>query len=368
MNLEKQSASSIPEGHNVLKTRSGIHEALGRGVSKAKKDESCSTVMRVDANLLQQVLQEYESDLKAPKSSSQEMDEFLAEFEQSDEMRKKCTSVFDARTKQMIEESLARQNSALDPEKNDHEDPRYMSAVQLIEEQHGLVVINNLNQFPKKTYKELALMMIENEQADLLGRHMFAFKHLDKEVAQKMIEAGQGHYVASTLYPQVNSVFEIDREIALALIQNDEKTGYAVIHNLDRFSPEDHPDLINALLDAGNAKSVVRYLDSIKPLLNKNILFKLVNNGQIRVVAQRLDLFPGLDKEVALKLIDLRYARAVSFHLKRFQGLDREVAERMIQAGENKIVEKNPEIFGLKEGTGLFKKVQEFAQGIIGKK
>ncbi len=368
MSLEKES-SSVPVGRNVLKTRSGIYEALGKSMPKEKKNESCSTAMQVDASLLQQIMQEYENDLKTVKSSSQEMDSLLFEYEQSDEMRKKCTSVFDECTKQVLEESLTRQfKPGAKVEAKDYKDPHYMAAIHLIKEERGLAVINNLDDFPEKYYKEFALLMIANNQAELLGRHMFAFKHLDKEVAEKMIEAGQGHYVASTLFPQVNPVFEIDDEIGLKLIRADQKTGYAVIDNLSRFSPEYYIELIDALFETENIHAITRHLRVIKPFLNKSFLFRLIKEGQIRVVAQRLDLFSGLDKEIAMEIIDLGYAHWVGMHIKHFKGLDREVAEKMIRMGEKDTVERYPNFFGLKKGTGLFEKMQGIAQGIIRKK
>ncbi|MCP4522962.1 MAG: hypothetical protein GY828_01955, partial [Candidatus Gracilibacteria bacterium] len=121
-----------------------------------------------------------------------------------------------------------------------------------------------------------------------------------KEIAQKLIDAGNGNIVA---------------------------------YNLEKFEGLDHKEIAQKLIDTGGLSSIVCNGEKFEGL-DTNIAKKLIDAGSGDFVAYNLEKFEGLDhKEIAQKLIDAGNGNVVAYYLGKSEGLDTEIAQKLIYAG-----------------------------------
>ena len=203
-------------------------------------------------------------------------------------------------------------------------------ALKLIEAGQGYAVAVYLSNFEGLDHRDIALKLIEAGEGRAVAEFLSEFGGLDSIVALKLIEAGEGRAVAKYL-----SNFEgLDSIVALKLIEAGE--GYAVAVYLPSFEGLDHRDIALKLIEAGEGYAVAKHLSSFEGLDHRDIALKLFEAGQGRAVAVHLSNFEGLDhREIALRLIEAGEGRAVAVYLSNFEGLDhREIALRLIEARE----------------------------------
>jgi len=177
-------------------------------------------------------------------------------------------------------------------------------------------------------------------EGDIRGALHFRDEHQlkisDSDIAQSLIEAGQGWAVAKNL-----SKFQgLDhKHIAEKLIDNE--MGWAVAHYLSNFQGLEHKYIAERLIGAGQGRAVADYLSKFQGLDHKDIADKLIGAGEGSAVAENLSKFQGLDSHIAEKLIGAGEGRAVAKNLSNFQGLDSYIAEKLIGAGEGWAVAGN---------------------------
>ena len=99
------------------------------------------------------------------------------------------------------------------------------------------------------------------------------------------------------------------------------------------FSGLNHVEIANKLIDTGEGKYVAYNIEKFSGL-NAEIANKLFDIGQGMVVAYNLEKFSGLNHvEVANKLIDAGQSQYVVYNLEKFSGLNAEIARKLLSSG-----------------------------------
>ena len=202
------------------------------------------------------------------------------------------------------------------------------AAQKLIDAGNGGYVAGYLNKFTGLNHSEIAHQLIDAGNGREVAEYLDNFTGLNhSEIAHQLIDAGDGGYVAGYLYKFTN----LDASVAHQLID----TGYGgyVARYLDKFTNLD-ASVAHQLIDTGNGEGVARRLNNFTGLNHSEIAQKLIDAGNGGYVAGYLNNFTGLNhSEIAHQLIDAGNGRAVARNLNKFTNLDASVAHQLIDAG-----------------------------------
>ena len=186
---------------------------------------------------------------------------------------------------------------------------------------------NNLEKFSGLNHVEIANKLINAGQGMSVANNLEKFSGLNAEIANKLIDIEEGLRVARNL----GNFIGLNAEIANKLI--DILEGPSVANNLEMFSGLNHVEIANKLIDTGEGKYVAYNIEKFSGL-NAEIANKLFDIGQGMVVAYNLEKFSGLNHvEVANKLIDAGQSQYVVYNLEKFSGLNAEIARKLLSSG-----------------------------------
>lgn len=151
----------------------------------------------------------------------------------------------------------------------------------------------------------------------------------DNQLAYKLIDMGQ----LDAMVDNLQSFKGLSGNIAHIIIDGHREKG--ILGNLEVFEDLDHSEIVQKILDAGEDRIIAVHLENLKDL-DPEIAFRLIGSGYGDNVVHYLDNFVGLDRtKVAHILIDhTDEFDSVARNLEKFEGIDHvEIAERLIDKG-----------------------------------
>ena len=206
---------------------------------------------------------------------------------------------------------------------------------------------------------EIANKLIDAGKGEYVANYLKNFSGLNAEIASKLIDAGEGRAVVDYL----DKFSGLNAEIANKLIDAGE--GWIVATCLEKFSGLDHVEIANKLIDAGECDYVIWNLEKFSGL-NAEIANKLIDRGKGLSVVQNLEMFSGLDHvEIANKLIDAGKGNVVAENLEKFSGLNAEIANKLIDAGKGEYVAYYLENFSGLDHVEIANKLIDAGEGWI---
>jgi hypothetical protein len=179
------------------------------------------------------------------------------------------------------------------------------TALKLMEKNNQLdKLANNLDKFIGLD-KEVALKLFEAGKKEDVVNNLEKFEGLDNEIAIKLIEEGPtltGAKVVENLekFQGINY-----KEIALKLIENEE--AYVLASELDKFQDIDHREIALKIIEAedskygGQGSSVANFLELFHGLDHNEIAEKILEAGQGVSVGHNIEKFKNLKREFVLK-------------------------------------------------------------------
>ena len=202
-------------------------------------------------------------------------------------------------------------------------------ANELIEIRQGEAVLSNLSSFPNLDRADLVRRLADTGQFKAIATHLQKFKDLDKDLADKLITAGEGASVANNL----SSFQDIDPEkILVSLIEAHQ--GAAVAQNPKNFPSHSGSDIATRLINVGDTRLVAFYLSKFSDL-DATIASKLVVEGHGQEIEKFITSFGTLTAEIANGFIDRKKGNIVALHLSRFKGVNQaEIAKKLIDSGQ----------------------------------
>jgi uncharacterized protein (DUF433 family) len=197
----------------------------------------------------------------------------------------------------------------------------------------------NADFFDDLDHNQIAQAIIEAGEGNAVAQNLYKFQGLDNATAQALIEAGNRWEVA-----QNPENFSLDHnQIAQALITAG--TGAEVAHNLKKFQGLDHNQIAQAIIEAGGGNAVAQNLYKFQGLDNATAQ-ALIKAGEGWGLWHNLKKFQGLDYNTAQYVITAGEGNEVVQNLENFQGLDHiQIAQALIEAGEGSSVVQNLENF-----------------------
>jgi len=218
-------------------------------------------------------------------------------------------------------------------------------AQQLIEAGQGEAVARNLDNFTGLDHNQLAQQLIEAGEGWAVAGNLNKFTGLDNTTAQQLIKAGWVSAVANNLH----SFIGLDNTTAKRIV------------NLFAFNSIDNT-YAQQLIKAGGVSAVANNLNFFTGLDNTTAQ-QLIEAGELRAVANNLHKFTGLDNTTAQQLIEAGEPRAVANNLHKFTGLDNTTAQQLIEAGQGEAVARNLDNFTGLDHIQIAQQLIEAGQG-----
>ena len=195
-----------------------------------------------------------------------------------------------------------------------------------------------LASFPnnEKLGKDIVDALIKAGEIDAIEKNIGKFYDLDQSVALRLIEAGGS---ASLIYGR-DSFGSLDQNIIADKMLETNKGHVLMQTSLRGFSP----DIAFRLVETGNGDDVCVMIDRFEPLPDPGeIAHKLIEHGQINVLAHRIKYFQNLDQTIALKLIEAGYGDAVFTNMEnRFKGIrSTDIVNKLFETKQIELLVRN---------------------------
>lgn len=229
----------------------------------------------------------------------------------------------------------------------------------LIEAGMGEYVADHLNACAGLD-QEVADKLFAMKRYDSVAENLDCFTRLDRETAEKLIDEGFSQKVAqhpslfhdptkdahhSLNKGQIVSLLRrgesahvidniatcrgLDQEVAEALIDAGE--GWFVGKNLSQFTNLDYRTVISKLIDAGKGDVALTHFSLLDTADHSGFAAHLIDTGKENLVVENLNHYHDLDKAVASSLIEAGFGQVVNDHISSFASKGHSViAEKLL--------------------------------------
>ncbi len=194
------------------------------------------------------------------------------------------------------------------------------------------LVTKNLNEFPGATHEKIVRRLMTQDIGWVID-NLQRFKKIGKLSLREIMEYGGGlAAVADNLgkFPELNPSV-----IVRKLIDHGEYD--AIARNLSKFPDQNRGKFLELLIDE-DPDSLLKNLDQFKLRSHKELVDKLVAAEQYGAMAPYVGLFKGVDnQDLALQMIDRHLGSVVAKRIVRFTVPQRlAIAQRMIFTGQSR--------------------------------
>lgn len=175
----------------------------------------------------------------------------------------------------------------------------------------------------------------DHNAREVFAEHLDVFSGLDREVAEKMVEAGLAECVLSN--HEKFSGLTLDLNLAILFV--DKGRARILASKIEMFPTDSRAPIADYIFKSGDYPSLAENLDKFPGIDNKQLLQKLVENERMEYYAEEnIEKFSGLDREALDKFIDVRPRRGYSYIIENpdkfnMNGLDDDLIESIIKTG-----------------------------------